>query len=189
MNLKITLIKKNVMSDIKEIIKLSIIGFIALVVMGVMMSFYSCGSHKSATKKETLVQREDSIRKGIDFGFTNKQDISNFLRSATNSKISWRLYDTNKPKDPDTGKHPLLAEGDTEESNETEQNINITAADSAFLKSDSASFSWLRENDKQETQTQRNETTVPEQISSMIWASCVLLMIVVWIIYKLKKGG
>lgn len=179
------------MNNLKEMIRLSIIGFIALVVMGIMLSLYSCGSHKSATKKETLVQREDSIRKGIDFGFTNKQDISNFLRSATNSQISWRLYDTNKPKDPDTGKHPLLAEGDTEESYETEQNINITATDSASLKSDSASFSRSQENDKQESQTQRNETTVPEQISGMIWASCVLLllMIVVWIIYKSKKGG
>lgn len=179
------------MNNLKEMIRLSIIGFIALVVMGIMLSLYSCGSHKSATKKETIVQREDSIRKGIDFGFTNKQDISNFLCSTTNSKISWRLYDTNKPKDPDTGKHPLLAEGDTEESYETEQNINITATDSASLKSDSASFSRSQENDKQESQTQRNETTVPEQISGMIWASCVLLllMIVVWIIYKSKKGG
>lgn len=179
------------MSDLKEMIRLSIIGFIALVVMGIMLSLYSCESHKSATKKETLVQREDSIRKGIDFGFTNKQDISNFLRSATNSKISWRLYDTNKPKDPDTGKHPLLAEGDTEESNETEQNINVTVVDSVSLKSDSASFSQSKKNDKQENQTLRNETTVPKQISSVIWASCVLLLLVavIWVIYKLKKGG
>ena len=177
------------MNNLKEMIRLSIIGFIALVVMGIMLSLYSCGSHKSATKKETIVQREDSTRKGIDLGFTNKHDISNFLHSARNSKINWRLYDTNKPKDPDTGKHPLLAEGDTEESNETKQNINITATDSVSLKSDSASFSRSQENDKQESQTQKDETTVPKQISGVIWASCVLLLIVAWVIYKLKKGG
>lgn len=179
------------MSDLKEMIRLSIIGFIALVVMGIMMSLYSCGSHKSATRQEISIQREDSTRKVIDFGFTSMQDLSSFLHSATSSRINWRLYDTSKPKDPDTGKHPLLAEGDTEESNETEQNINITVADSVSLKSDSASFSRSQENDKQENQTLRNETTVPKQISSVIWASCVLLllMIVVWIIYKSKKGG
>lgn len=179
------------MNNLKEMIRLSIIGFIALVVMGMMLSLYSCGSHKSTTKKETFVQREDSTRKFIDFGLTNKQDISNFLRSVTNSKINWRLYDTNKPKEPDTGKHPLLAEGDTEENNETKHSTSIAAADSLFMKSDSASFSRSKENDKRETQTQSNETTVPEQISGMIWAFCVLLllMIVSWIIYKSKKGG
>lgn len=179
------------MSDLKEMIRLSIIGFIALVVMGIMMSLYSCGSHKSATRQEISIQREDSARKVIDFGFTSMQDLSSFLHSATSSRINWRLYDTSKPKDPDTGKHPLLAEGDTEENNETKHSTSIATADSLFLKSDSTSFSRSKENDKQETQTQRNETTVPEQISGMIWASCVLLllMIVAWIIYKSKKGG
>lgn len=177
------------MNNLKEMIRLSIIGFIALVVMGIMLSLYSCGSHKSATKKETLVQREDSIRKGIDFGFTNKQDISNFLCSTTNSKISWRLYDTNKPKDPDTGKYPLLAEGDAEENNEIKHSTTITVEDSISIKSDSASFSRRQEYEMQEKQAQREETTVPKQISGIIWASCVLLMIIVWIIYKSKKGG
>lgn len=178
------------MNNLKEMVRLSIIGFIALVVMGIVMSLYSCGSHKSATRQEISIQREDSARKVIDFGFTSMQDLSSFLHSATSSRINWRLYDTNKPKDPDTGKHPLLAEGDTEESNKTEQNINITVADSASLKSDSASFSRNQENDKQENQTLRNETTVPKQISGVIWASCVLLLLaaVIWVIYK-KKGG
>lgn len=177
--------------NLKEMCRLTVIGFLALIVMGVLMSLYSCGSYKSTMKQETSTQKVDSIRQIRNFGFTSMQDISSFLHSTTNRKMNWQLYDTNKPKDPDTGKHPLLAEGDTEESYETEQNINITATDSASLKSDSASFSRSQENDKQESQTQRNETTVPEQISGMIWASCVLLllMIVVWIIYKSKKGG
>lgn len=151
----------------------------------------SCGSHKSTMKQESFIQKEDSTRQVIDFGFTSMQDISNFLHSTTNKKINWKLYDTSKPKDPVTGRHPLLAEGDTEENNEIEQNTNTSVADSAALKSDSSSSFWSQENDNRETQTQSNETTVPEQISGMIWASCVLLllMIVAWIIYKSKKGG
>lgn len=180
------------MDNFKEMIRLSIIGFIVLVVMGtIIFLFSSCGSYKSNMKKETLIQVEDSSRQIIDFGFTSVRDITSFLNSAINKKISWKLYDTSKPKDSDTGKYPLLAEGDAEENNEIKNSTIIAVEDSISLKSDSASFSQRQEDDKQETQTQRNETTVPEQISGMIWASCVLLllMIVAWIIYKSKKGG
>ena len=108
------------MSNLKEMIRLSIIGFIALLVMGIVMSLYSCGSHKSAVMKETFVQREDSTKQSIDFGFTAIQDISNFFHSTTNRRINWKLYDTSKPVNPDTGKYPLLAEGNTEENNKIE---------------------------------------------------------------------
>lgn len=180
------------MNNLKEMIRLSIIGFMALVVMGtIMFLFSSCGSYKSTMKKETLIQVEDSSRQIIDFGFTSVKDITSFLNSAINKKISWKLYDTSKPKDPDTGKYPLLAEGDTEENNETKHSTIISISDSIFLKSDSSSFSRSQEDEMQEKQVQREETTVPKQISGMIWASCVLLllMIVAWIIYKSKKGG
>lgn len=178
------------MNNFKEMIRLSIIGFIALVVMGIMMYlFSSCGNYKSAMKKENLVQVEDSNRQIIDFGFTSVRDITSFINSSVNKKINWKLYDTNKPKDPDTGKYPLLAEGDAEENNEIKHSTTITVEDSISIKSDSASFSRRQEYEMQEKQAQREETTVPKQISGIIWASCVLLMIIVWIIYKSKKGG
>ena len=146
----------------------------------------SCGSHKSAMKQETHVEQTDSSRQVIDFGFTSMQDISNFLHSTTNKKINWKLYDTGKPIEPTTGKHPLLAEGDAEENNETERNTNIATTDSASLKSDSSSSSRSQENDKKEQEKQKNETTLPKQISSLIWA-LVALAIVGWIIYKKIK--
>ena len=175
-------------SNLKEMIRLSIIGFIALVMMGIVMSLYSCGSHKSAVMKETFVQREDSTKQSIDFGFTAIQDISNFFHSTTNRKIN---YDTSKPIDSKTGKHPLLAEGDTEENNKIEQETNVVSVDSFSLQSDSASFSRSQENDKQNIIKQKDETTVPKQISGVIWTSCILLllMIAAWIIYKTRKGG
>lgn len=46
------------MNNLKEMVRLSIIGFIALVVMGIVMSLYSCGSHKSTTSQETSIQRK-----------------------------------------------------------------------------------------------------------------------------------
>lgn len=177
------------MSNLKEMIRLSIIGFIALLVMGIVMSLYSCGSHKSTTSQETSIQRKDSTGRAVDFGFISKQDISNFLHSTMNRKINWKLYDTSKPVNPDTGKYPLLAEGDAEENNNIEQETNVASVDSFSSQSDSASFSRIQENDKQNIIKQKDETTVPKQISGAIWASCILLllMIVAWIIYKLKK--
>lgn len=179
------------MNNLKEMVRLSIIGFIALVVMGIVMSLYSCGSHKSATSQETSILRKDSTGMAVDFGFTNKQDISNFLHSTMNRKINWKLYDTSKPIDSKTGKHPLLAEGDTEENNKIEQETNVISADSFSLQSDSSSSSWSQENDRQEQEKQKDETTVPKQISGVIWASAtlLLLMIAAWIIYKTRKGG
>ena len=179
------------MNNLKEMVRLSIIGFIALVVMVIVMSLYSCGSHKSTVMKETFVQREDSTKQSIDLGFTSMQDISNFLHSTMNRKINWKLYDTSKPVNPDTGKYPLLAEGNTEEDNQIDQNTNIALLNSTALKSDSSSSSWSQENDRQEQEKQKNETTVPKQISGVIWASCILLllMIAAWIIYKTRKGG
>ena len=178
-------------NNLKEMVRLSIIGFIALLVMGIVMSLYSCGSHKSSTFQETSIQRKDSTGMAVDFGFTNKQDISNFLHSTMNRKINWKLYDTSKPVNPDTGKYPLLAEGNTEENNQIDQNTNIALLDSTALKSDSSSSSWSQENDRQEQEKQKDETTVPKQISGVIWASCILLllMIAAWIIYKTRKGG
>ena len=105
--------------------------------------------------------------------------------------MNWQLYDTTKPINPDTGKYPLLAEGNTEENNQIDQSTNISLSDSTALKSDSSSSSWSQENDRQEQEKQKDETTVPKQISGVIWASCILflLMIAAWIIYKTRKGG
>ena len=179
------------MNNLKEMVRLSIIGFIALVAMVIVMSLNSCGSHKSTTSQETSIQRKDSTGMAVDFGFTSKQDISNFLHSTMNRKINWKLYDTSKPVNPDTGKYPLLAEGNTEEDNQIDQNTNIALLNSTALKSDSSSSSWSQENDRQEQEKQNDETTVPKQISGAIWAlaTLLLLMIIAWIIYKTRKGG
>lgn len=177
--------------NLKEMCRLTVIAFLALIVMGVLMSLYSCGSYKSTMKQETSTLKVDSIRQIRDFGFTSMQDISSFLHSTTNRKMNWQLYDTTKPINPDTSKHPLLAEGNTEENNEIKQDTNITAADSVMLKSDSSSSSQSQENVRQEQEKQKDETTLPKQISNMIWALITLVVIsgVGWTIYKLKKRG
>lgn len=153
-------------------------------ISGIWLS--SCGSHKSTMKQESFIQKEDSTRQVVDFGFTSMQDISNFLHSTTNKKINWKLYDTSKPKDPVTGKHPLLAEGDTEENNEIEQNTNTSVADSAALKSDSSSSSWSQENDKREKASQKDETTIPKQFSDLIWALFFLGILLLLFKYRYR---
>jgi hypothetical protein len=80
--------------NLKEMCRLTVIAFLALIVMGVLMSLYSCGSYKSTMKQETSTLKVDSIRQIRDFGFTSMQDISSFLHSTTNRKMNWQLYDT-----------------------------------------------------------------------------------------------
>lgn len=174
-----------------EFLGLLVWGIIGLAIMSAMMSLYSCGSHKFAMKQEISTQKVDSIRQIRDFGFTSMQDISSFLHSTTSRKMNWRLYDTTKPINPDTGKHPLLAEGNTEENNKIKQDTNVSAADSVMLKSDSSLSSQSQENVRQEQEKQKDETTLPKQISNMIWALITLVVIsgVGWAIYKLKKHG
>lgn len=150
----------------------------------------SCGSHRSSTKQETHIEQVDSSQQVIDFGYTSVRDIASFLKSSTDIKGNWKLYDTSKPKDPDTGKHPLLAEGDIEGSNTTEQGTDITAADSASLNADSSSSSRRQENDKQEVQKQKDETTVPKQVGGVVWAlvAFVVVTVIGLLIYrKLNK--
>lgn len=172
--------------DLKEMCRLTVIGFLALIVMGVLMSLYSCGSYKSTMKQETSTLKVDSIRQIRDFGFTSMQDISSFLHSTTNRKMNWQLYDTTKPINPDTGKHPLLAEGNTEENNEIRENTNMSAADSVMLKSDSSSSSWSQENDKREEASQKDETTIPKQFSDLIWALFFLGVLLLLFKYRYR---
>lgn len=140
--------------------------------------FSSCGSHRSSTKQETHIEQVDSSQQVIGFGYTSVRDIASFLKSSTDIKGNWKLYDTSKPKDPDTGKHPLLAEGDIEESNMTEQSTDIATADSASLNADSSSSSQRQENDKQEVQKQKDETSIPKQVKGAVLAVCILVLLI-----------
>ena len=142
------------------------------------------------TKQETHVERQDSIRQEVDFGYTSVRDITSFLKSNQNKKIDWKLYDTSKPKDPDTGKHPLLAEGSTDETTKTEQNTNISENDSTGIKAKGSTTSSFREDDKKESEKQKEETTVPKQIGNVVWALVVLVALVVvgWLVYKKSKS-
>lgn len=175
--------------NLKEMCRLTVIGFLALIVMGVLMSLYSCGSHKFAMKQEISTQKVDSIRQIRDFGFTSMQDISSFLRSTTNRKINWQLYDTTKPINPATGKHPLLAEGNTEENNEIGQNTDIVVSDNTVLKANSLLFYQERKNDKREEVLKKDKTVVLKRIGDVIWALTVLggVIIAGWLIYKFME--
>ena len=62
--------------NLKEMCRLTVIAFLALIVMGVLMSLYSCGSYKSTMKQETSTLKVDSIRQIRDFGFTYIQHLT-----------------------------------------------------------------------------------------------------------------
>lgn len=135
----------------------------------------SCGSHKSNMKQESHTEEQDSTRQAMNFGRLSARDISSFLKSSQNRKIDWKIYDTGKPKDPDTGKHPLLAEGSVDENTNVEQNTNVKEKDSTNLNANVVSTSTRKTDDKKEEAKQKDETTVPRQIGWVVWGLVALV--------------
>lgn len=146
----------------------------------------SCGSHKSTMKQEIYAERIDSTHNNLALGYTSAHGITDLLKSSESRKIKWKVYDTGRPKDPDTGKHPLLAEGSMDEVADTERNTGIQHHDSMELDINTSSWSAQKTDSKKEELRQSDGTTLFKQISGGIWALAVLalLVIVCIIIYK-----
>lgn len=134
----------------------------------------SCGSHKSTLKQVMNVEQRDSTRKDFNLGYTSTQDIITLLKSTKDRKITWKVYDTGRPKDSDTGKYPLLAEGNTSESAETEQGFCLQSEDSIKLDASTSILSNQKSNSEKEFEKQNEETAIPKQISSIVWGLAAL---------------
>lgn len=150
----------------------------------------SCGSHKSALKQVMNAEQRDSTRKDFNFGYTSTHDIITLLKSTKDRKITWKVYDTGKPKDSDTGKHPLLAEGNASESAETKQRSCLQSEDSIRLEASTSISSNQKSNSEKGFKKQNEETAIPKQISSIVWglaalAFCLLIGIIG---YKWKRS-
>ena len=151
--------------------------------------FCSCGSHKSAMKKETLIeetfyhQRKDTVSFSEQVQKTEREDVIETIEEVTT------VYDTSQPADSATGRPPVLSEikkTTKRESNKQSQEDKVTNQNQSSVHQSDDSTKVA---DKKDETKQKDETTVPRQIGGVVWALVALggVIIAGWLIYKRKK--
>ena len=149
----------------------------------------SCGSHKSAMKKETLIeetfyhQRKDTVSFSEQVQKTEREDVIETIEEVTT------VYDTSQPADSATGRPPVLSETKKttkRESNKQSQEDKVTNQNQSSVHQSDDSTKVA---DKKDETKQKDETTVPRQIGGVVWALVALggVIIAGWLIYKRKK--
>lgn len=166
----------------------SVIGLIIYTI--IMLVCCSCGSSKSSSKQETSIESGSQLNRK-DTTSLNKQNKKVEAEDMTEEvEEVTTVYDTSKPADPSTGKHPVLSEtkkSTKRETNKKKEEISNTTLNKSIteLLNDSSKIKEAKEDEKQ-----RQETTVPRQIGGMFWALAVLVVLVIvgWLVYKRRSN-
>ena len=165
---------------------------ILIVCLFALLLVTSCGSSKSSTRSETLIETGNQTSKKDSTSLvenTKKKEAEDVIE-VTEEKTT--VYDTDKPIDPNTGKHPVQSETTKttkKESNKKKGEEKNTALNQSTAEQTNDN---TKIRDATEQTKQKDETTVPKQIGNMIWAlvvliSLVALVVIGWIIYKYRK--
>lgn len=149
--------------------------------------FCSCGSHRSNLKQETSIesgsnhQRKDTASASQQVKKTEHEDVTETVEEVTT------VYDTSQPADSATGKPPVLSETKKttkRETNKRSQEDKATNVNQSTVESgqDRTAIKATGEEIKQ-----KEETTVPRQISGIVWAAVALAIVaIVWRVIKSK---
>lgn len=154
------------------------------------------GSCKAPQKTVTELKQKEDIAIKNDIVTSDDQHLSELADKIMQRIINERMnigikntkYDTDKPSDPTTGKHPVKEENEINISKETD----VKETEANRKEKDSVSSSQTQENSqiKAKTDTEANEET---EIGLKWWqktfiaigASC-LGGFVIWLIIKIK---
>lgn len=162
---------------------------ILLICLLSLFLFTSCGSSKSSTKSETLIETGNQTSKKDSTSLvenTKKKEVED-VNEVTEKKTT--VYDTDKPVDPNTGRPPIKSETTettnkgTNKKSEEESNTALTQS-TAEQASDSTKIRDARDEAKQ-----KQETTVPRQIGGMFWALAALVVVIIvgWLVFKSRN--
>ena len=161
-----------------------IIFFVTL--MLVMSIICSCGSSKSSLKQTTATEQKSTTQKN-DSSVTEKNVvIVENEKSNEEIKEVTTEYDTDKPIDPETGKHPVkketvktISKGNTsaKRTEDDTKSISTTVEESTVDKKESVTVDQNK---------QKSETNVVKQIKWLVLSLALLgiVAIVGWLIYK-----
>lgn len=141
--------------------------------------FCSCGSHKSAMKKETLIeetfyhQRKDTVSFSEQVQKTEREDVIETIEEVTT------VYDTSQPADSATGRPPVLSE--TKKTTKRETNKQKQEDKSSNLNQSTSSNAHEKAvvNAAVDESKQKDETTVPRQIGGVVWALVVFSIVTI----------
>ncbi|MGL4519575.1 MAG: hypothetical protein ACRCUJ_07870 [Phocaeicola sp.] len=148
--------------------------------------FCSCGSSSKATKADVEESVTDSSSGELKSLSGSKSSLSELSNISEAYDIDFKIYDTDKPIDPSTGKPPTLAEGTIKGTSNKESKIDINRTDSLSVSGSRIDTSSKEYKDKSETSAERKETSIPKQIGAACAGIC-LLYVVIWLLHKRFK--
>jgi cobalamin biosynthesis Mg chelatase CobN len=154
--------------------------------MLVMSIVCSCGSSKSSLKQTTATEQKSATQKNDSSVTDKKVVIVENENSNEEIKEVTTEYDTEKPINPETGKHPVKKEtvkttskGNTsmKRTEDDTKNISTTVEQSTVNKKESVTV---------EQNKQKSETNIFKQIKWLVLLLSLLgiVAIVGWLIYK-----
>lgn len=149
----------------------------------------SCGSHRSNLKQETSIesgsgyQRKDTASLSEQTKKTEAEEITEETEEVTT------VYDTSKPTDPTTGKHPVQSETKKTTKKGTIKKKDESSDTTLNKSSAEQSNDSTKIKDRKEEDKKKLETTVPKQIGGIVWGLVALvgLVIVGWLVYRWRK--
>lgn len=161
-----------------------IIIFVTL--MLVMSVVCSCGSSKSSLKQTTITEQKSITQKNDSSVTEKKVVIVENENSNEEIKEVTTEYDTDKPINPETGKHPVKKETvkTTSKSNtsmkrtkDDTKNISTTVEQSTVDKKESVTV---------EQNKQKSETNIFKQIKWLVLSLALLGIVAIagWLTYK-----
>ena len=161
-----------------------IIFFITL--MLVMSIVCSCGSSKSSLKQTTATEHKSTTQKNDSSVSEKNVVIVENEKSNEEIKEVTTEYDTDKPINPETGKHPIKKEtvkttskGNTsaKRTEDDTKSISTTVEQSTVDKKESVIV---------EQNKQKSETNVFKQIKWLVLSLSFLCIVIIvgWLIYK-----
>ena len=174
-------------ADLKEMCRISMIGFVVMTVLFFFFILSSCGSNKLATKSDSSIQNSEQTSVS-DTTSVKHNERSKEEENTTEVTITTKTeYDTDKPVDANTGKPPIKSEETTTKKKETSKKTE-TSSETDTNKGVTADIN-RKENSiqKNEVKKEKEESTLFKQIGWCV-LSIVLLFVSSYFLYrKLKK--
>ena len=154
-----------------------------------VLTVCSCGSQKSNLKQETLIEtcntqlKQDSIIYSRLVKESRIENVTEMIEEVITA------YDTRQPVDETTGRHPVISETkktirrNSSWEKQIDDTICLMQSTSESNQKKAEVIAYLEE------EMQKTETTLPKQVSGIIWALGALLSAIVvgWLTYNTRK--
>lgn len=153
-----------------------------------LVIFSSCGSHKLATKSNSFEQSNEQTQM-TDTTSVKQIEQSKEEQETTEVTTTTKTeYDTEKPINPETGKPPVKSEETTTTKKETSkrtENVSETDINKGVSEDTTRNQNSSLKTDLKE---QKTESTLFKQIGWCTFALTILLLVILFIVKKIKKS-